>query len=244
MKKLILFIAVCFCATSLFAQSAAQLKKEGGAAAKSKDYKTAVEKYEAYINTEEGAADYAAIFNLAYSANKLKDYPKAEIYFGKAAENNYKPSKAYYYQSLVQKKQKKMDAMVETLKKGIEACPTKNSKMIAALSKHYLVAGQKAQKANKMDAAEDLYKKASESKSKYQADALIGLGMLYFNQGATIMQKANPIANKEPEKFKAESAKAQGLYKKAMAELTKAKALAPTREDLLKTMATVKAEIK
>ncbi|WP_282013871.1 tetratricopeptide repeat protein [Marinifilum flexuosum] len=244
MKKLILFIAVCFCATSLFAQSAAQLKNEGNAAVKSKDYKTALEKYEAFLGAEDTFEDPALVFNAAYCANKLKDYPKAEKYFAQSVANNYKLSKSYQYLASVQKKQKKMDEMVATLKKGIEAIPTKNSKLIASLSKHYLVAGQKAQKANKMDAAEDLYKKASESKSKYQADALVGLGMLYFNQGATIMQKANPIANKEPEKFKAESAKAQGFYKKAMAELTKAKALAPTREDLLQTMATVKAEIK
>ncbi len=237
-------MAVCFCATSIFAQSAAQLKKEGGVAAKSKDYKTALEKYEAYLATEGAGEDLPIIYNLAIISNRLKDYGRAEKYFAKAAESNYKPAGAYYNLSKIQKKLKKTDEMVATLKKGIKACPTKNSKMIAALSKHYLLEGQKAQKANKVDVAKDFYKKASENKSRYQADALLGLGMLYFNQGATIMQKANPIANKEPEKFKAESAKAQALYKKAMAELNKAKALAPTREDLLKTMATVKAEIK
>ncbi|MPQ47074.1 tetratricopeptide repeat protein [Marinifilum sp. N1E240] len=244
MKKFILFIAVCFCVSSVFAQSAAQLKNEGNAALKSKDYKTAIEKYEAFLGAEDTVEDNALVFNTGYSASKIKDYAKAEKYFAQSVANNYKLSKSYQYLALMLKKQKKMDEMVATLQKGIEACPTKNSKLVATLTKHYLKGGQVAQKANKMDKAEELYKKASEGKSKYQPDALLGLGMLYFNQGATIMQKANPIANTEPEKFKAESAKAQGFYKKAIAELAKAKALAPAREDITKTMATVKAEIK
>lgn len=244
MKKLILFIAVCFCVTSLFAQSAAQLKNEGNDAVKSKDYKTALAKYEAFLAAADTFDDPALVYNAAYCANKIKNYTKAEKYFAQSVANNYKTSKAYQYLANVQKQQNKNDEMVATLKKGIEACPTKNSALVSALVKHYLLEGQEAQKNSQFDVAEDLYKKAAERKSKLKADALISLGTLYFNQGARIMQNANPFANSEPEKFKEESAKAQDYYKKSLAELNKAKTIAPKREDITQTIATVKAEVK
>ncbi len=244
MKKLILSIAICFCVAGVFAQSAASLKNDGNAALRSKDYKTAMEKYEAFLDAEGTSNDPALVFNTAYCANKLKNYVKAEKYFGLSVKNNYKLSKSYYYLAMMQKKQKKTDEMLATLQKGIKACPGKTSQMTVAIAKHYLLEGQKAQKANQFSTAETCYKKASEVKSKLQVSSLMGLGMLYFNEGAKIMQKANPFANKNPDKFKAESGKAQSFYKKALAELIKAKKIAPSDGELSKQISKVKAEIK
>ena len=244
MKRLILILVVCFSVASAFAQSAAQFKNDGNAALKSKDYKTALENYEKFLAAEDTFEDPALVFNTGYCAIKIKDYTRAEKYFGESVDNNYKLSSAYRFKALAQKSQKKYDDMIATLKAGIEACPTKNSKMSSMLAKHYLIEGQKAQKANKFKAAEGLYKKAGEFKSKMQADALFSLGTLYYNEGAKIMQAATPIANTQPDKYKAESAKAQTYFKKAIAELNKAKAIAPAREDVTATIATIKGLIK
>lgn len=244
MKKLILLVAVCLCTAGVFAQTAAKLKNEGNAAIKSKNYKLALEKYEAFMNAEDTTQDFPLVFNAGYCAMKIKNYATAEKYYEQSIKNNYKTSKAYYYCALAQKKQKQFDKMVATLNKGIAACKGKNSKLIKALSKHYLISGQKAQKAKKFAEAEELYQKAGEQKSKLQVDAFASLGTLYYNKGAEIMQKATPIANKEPEKYKAESVKAKGYYKKALEVLQKAKTLNPTRKDILATITTVKGLLK
>lgn len=244
MKKIILILAVCLSAVGVFAQSAAQFKNEGNAALKSKDYKTALINYEKFLGAEDTVEDPALIFNSGYCAIKLKNYAKAEKYFGMAAEKNYKASTSYKYKALAQKNQKKFDDMVATLNAGIAACPTKNSKLISALAKHYLLEGQKAQKADNFEVAEGLYKKAGDVKSKLQADALFSLGTLYYNKGAKIMQAATPTANTAPENYKAESVKAKSYFQKAIEELNKAKVIAPTRKDVTSTIATIKGLLK
>ncbi|MBL4559761.1 MAG: hypothetical protein COC06_03700 [Bacteroidales bacterium] len=244
MKKFILILAVCLSAVGVFAQKAAQFKNEGNVALKSKDYKTALECYEKFLGAEDTIEDAALVFNSGYCAIKVKDYAKAEKYFGMAAEKNYKASTAYRYKAIAQKNQKKFDEMVATLTEGIAACPTKKTKLISALAKHYLLQGQKAQKADKFEVAEGLYKKAGDVKSKLQADALFSLGTLYYNKGAKIMQVATPVANTAPEKYKAESVKAKSYFQKAIIELNKAKVIAPTREDVTATIATIKGLLK
>jgi len=244
MKKFILILAVCLSAVGVFAQKAAQFKNEGNAALKSKNYKTALESYEKFLDAEDTVEDAALVFNSGYCAIKIKDYAKAEKYFGMAVEKKYKISTAYRYKAIAQKSQKKFDDMVATLTEGIAACPTKNSKLISALAKHYLLQGQKAQKADKFEVAEGLYKKAGGVKSKLQADALFSLGNLYYNKGAKIMQVATPVANSAPEKYKAESVKAKSYFQKAIVELNKAKVIAPTREDITATITTIKGLLK
>ncbi|PKQ60597.1 hypothetical protein BZG02_18580 [Labilibaculum filiforme] len=239
MKKFILILAVCFSAVGVFSQNAAQFKNDGNTALKSKDYKTALINYEKFLAAEDTEKDPALVFNLAYCAIKLKKYDKAEQYFGQSVDNKYKTSTAYQYKALAQKSQKKYDEMVVTLNEGIKACPTKKSKLVAALAKHYLLEGQSAQKSENFEVAEDLYKKAGEVKSKYKADALFSLGTLYYNKGAKIMQVATPTANTEPEKYKEESAKAKSYFQKAIVELNKAKAIAPSRKDVTSTIATI-----
>ncbi len=244
MKKFILILAVCFSAVGVFAQSAAQFKNDGNDALKSKDYKTALQNYEKYLGAEDTVEDPALVFNLGYCAIKLENYAKAEKYFSESIEKNYKPSVAYQYKALAQKNQNKLDEMVVTLNSGIAACPKKKSKLVSTLAKHYLIEGQNAQKADKFEVAEDLYKKAGEVKSKLQADALYSLGALYYNKGAKIMQAATPTANTEPEKYKEEIVNAKTYFEKAITELNKAKVIAPTREDVISTIATINGLLK
>ncbi|MDQ2177810.1 lipopolysaccharide assembly protein LapB [Marinifilum sp. D714] len=227
MKKLILFIAVCFCATSLFAQSAEELKNAGNDALRSKDYKTALEKYEAFLGAEDTFEDTALVFNAAYCANKSKDYAKAEKYFAQSVANNYKLSKSYQYLALVLKKQKKYDEMVATLNKGIEACPTKNKKLKASLAKHYFSA---AQKANNFEKSEDLYKKAAGIESKYKETALLALGQLYYNKGAEFWPANQP--------------KAKSYFEKSTNTLNDVLKMNPGRKEASDLIATIKGLVK
>jgi len=122
--------------------------------------------------------------------------------------------------------------MVAILKEGIAKFPTKAKKMSSSLAKYYLIDGQKNQKADKFEAAKESYTQSSELKSKYQVDAIYSLGNLYYNEGAKVLQEANPIANSNPEQFKLETAKAKKFFNSALVELRKAEALSPAREDI------------
>jgi len=241
MKKLILTLVVCMSVLGAFAQDAIQLKNDGNAALKAKDYKTAIVHLENYLRTPEAADDIKTVYNVGYAATKVKDYAKAVIYFDKTIAANYKLSSSYLRKAGAQKKLKKFDDMIATLKAGIAANPTKNSKLSKMLAKHYLIAGQKAQKASKFAAAEASYKKAIEVKSSMKTDAIVSLGSLYFGEGAKIQAAANPYANTDKDKFAAEMVKAKAFYTKASAEYNKAKTLAPQREDIDSLLNDVKA---
>ena len=55
-----------------------------------------------------------------------------------------------------------------------------------------------------------------------------------YNQGATILQKATPIATTEPDKYNAEKAKADAAWKQAKEYLDKALALNPSNANAKK----------
>ncbi|RZT95871.1 pilus assembly protein Flp/PilA [Ancylomarina subtilis] len=241
MKKLFLTLVVCMSVLGAFAQDAVQLKNDGNAALKAKDYKAAIVHLENYLRLPEAADDIKTVYNVGYAATKVKDYAKAVIYFDKAITAKYKLSSSYLRKATALKKLNKYDEMVATLKAGIAAVPAKNAKLTKTLAKHYLIEGQKAQKASKFDDAEAAYKQAIELKSSMKTDAIVSLGSLYFGEGAKIQAAANPLANTEKEKFAVEIAKAKSFYKKAVAQYTKAKTLAPAREDVDSLLKEVKA---
>ena len=244
MKKLILTLVVCLSVLGAFAQDAVKLKNDGNAALKAKDYKAAIVHLENYLRTPEASEDIKTVYNVGYAAYKVKDYAKSVIYFDKAIAAKYKLSSSYLRKATSLKKLKKYDEMVATLKAGIAAVPAKNAKLAKTLSKHYLIEGQKAQKASKFEEAENLYKEASEVKSSMKTDAIVSLGSLYFGEGAKIQTAANPFANTDKAKFATEIAKAKSYYSKALAQYTKAKKLAPAREDIDTLLTKVKDVLK
>ena len=67
------------------------------------------------------------------------------------------------------------------------------------------------------------------------ARGLLSLGTLYFNNGASILQKATPFANSEKEKYEAEKAKALADFRKAQDYLKQAATVEPTNEALKET---------
>ncbi|MCQ4874906.1 MULTISPECIES: hypothetical protein [Odoribacteraceae] len=247
MKKLLLFVLTSlFVGGALFAQEdeSGKLKNAGNAAYKAKNYKEAVENWEKYLK----AIDYkddACVYNVALLSYKfLKNYPQAEKYFDMSIKNNYKVASSYQGKADAQENQNKIAEMLKTLEDGIKATPGQNVKLEKMYSDYFAKEGQKFQKANNIaKAAENFTKSSQVSNKQLKARGLLSLGTLYFNNGASILQKATPFANSEKEKYEAEKAKALADFKKAQDYLNQAATVEPANESVKETLKQVKEAI-
>ena len=105
---------------------------------------------------------------------------------------------------------------------------------------HYLKEGQKFQKANDIAKAEESYKKVTTlSGKKWKTDALYSLGVLFYNNGATVLKKAAPLANSDADKYATEKAAADADFKKAADYLQEAATLSPERAEIKKMLTQV-----
>ena len=100
--------------------------------------------------------------------------------------------------------------------------------------------GQKFQKANDIAKAEESYKKVTTlSGKKWKTDALYSLGVLFYNNGATVLKKAAPLANSDADKYATEKAAADADFKKAADYLQEAATLSPERAEIKKMLTQV-----
>ncbi len=239
MKKVLVFILVSCFTLSVFAQDAAELKNAGNEALRLKNYAEALVKFEEYFKVMEGK-DEATVFNAAYCANKIKNYGKAVKLFDESIQNRYKVASSYAYKADAYKRLKKYSEMVVTLEEGLKAVKA-NPKLEKMYSINFLKEGLKYQKAGNVEKAADNFEKVlNVTNKKYKSDALFSLGTLYFNNGARIIQKATPLANKDKAQYDAAKAKAKVEFEKALTNLNNALTIAPSREDVKSTLAEVK----
>lgn len=220
MKKLILSFALCCAATNFFAQDAdpALLVNEGKAALEAKNYEVAFTKFSTYL-TQTNNQDSVIAFNCGVCADKIKKPVEAVKYFDIAVQKKYNLTNAYIGKAGALKDLKKNDEYVATLKEGLEALP--GDKALTKLyANHYLNAGITAQKAGKLDAAEEAYKQVLTIQDNHM-NALYSLGALYFNNGATLLKKATPLATSNRAKYDEEKAKADNYFKEAKGYLEK-----------------------
>lgn len=237
MKKLLLFVLTTLFVGGVFAQAdeSGKVKNEGNAAWRAKNYKEAFTKWEQYLKLIEFKDD-ATVYNVAVCATKLKDHANAEKYFDMSIKNNYKIASSYLGKADAQDKQKKTAEMIQTLETGIKATPGQNLKLEKMYSDYFAKEGQKFQKANDVaKAAENFTKSSQVSNKQLKARGLLSLGTLYFNNGASILQKATPYANTEKEKYEAEKAKALADFRKAQDYLKQAATIEPTNETVKET---------
>lgn len=215
MKKIVLLIFIGVLAGNLFAQDPGAAEKNAGNAAwKAKDYALAFTNFEKYLQAN-GFKDKAYIYNAAVAASKAKNYQAAEKYFEMAIKNNYKIGSSYLGKAQAEEGLNKPAEMVATLEAGMKAVPG-NAKLETEYGTYFLKKGQEAQKANKVEEAAKNYMKVAALTTKSQkVPALTSLATLYFNEGATILDKARPIANSDKEKYAAEKARAEVSFKKA-----------------------------
>ena len=222
MRKFILLVAMCCATGSIFAQTDPnQLKKEGNDALNAKNYQVAFTKYDGVC------------------ADQIKKYADAVKYFDVAIQKNYNVANAYARKAGALKDLKKNAEMVETLEAGLKIAPG-NKTMEKLYAIHYLKEGQKFQKANDIAKAEESYKKVTTlSGKKWKTDALYSLGVLFYNNGATVLKKAAPLANSDADKYATEKAAADADFKKAADYLQEAATLSPERAEIKKMLTQV-----
>lgn len=220
MKKLILSIVLCCAATNFFAQNAdpTQLINEGKAALEAKNYQVAYTKLSAYL-TQTNNQDSVIAFNCGICADKIKKPADALKYFDIAVQKKYNLANAYIGKAGALKDLKKNDEYVATLKEGMEAVPG-NATLLKMYANHYLNAGITAQKAGKVEAAEEAYKQVLTIQDD-NINALYSLGALYFNNGAIILKKATPLATSDRAKYDEEKEKASNDFKESKGYLEK-----------------------
>ncbi|TLX73638.1 tetratricopeptide repeat protein [Labilibacter sediminis] len=116
-------------------KSAAELKNEGNAALKAKDYKNALSLFEASIDAwdETEDMDAAMVYNTATCARKLKDNEKSIKYYTQAKELGYKGDVSTYYIAKAHKALGAAAEMEKVLLAGIEEFP--NSKYLGYMKK-------------------------------------------------------------------------------------------------------------
>ena len=233
MKKIVLLVAFCLSIGNVFAQDAEKLRDEGDAALKAKNYPEAVAKYGEYLKLTE-YKDTVRIFNCGFSANQAKMYEEAAKYFDMAVKYNYNLDDSYTGEAMAYRNLNKTEEFVSTVEAGLKALPG-NANLEKLLYSYCIKQGQAAQKKGDIAGAEALYKNVLiASNKKYQEGALYSLGL----------QKATPLATSEPDKYKAEKAKADAQLKEAKEYLDKALALNPNNANVKKLIDAIAATLQ
>ncbi|MDH6306937.1 pilus assembly protein Flp/PilA [Parabacteroides sp. PF5-5] len=239
MKKVLLFVLTLFlCTGSLFAQDADQLRDEGDAALKEKNYALALTKYSEYLKLTD-YQDAARIFNTGYSADQAKNYAEAVRFFGMAIEKNYNKENAYVGKVKALRDLDKKDEFIAALGEGLKDFPTNVN--LGKLGYGYLMkVAQAEQKSGNIAEAEKLFKEVLVVPDKtHKGNALYSLGILFFNNGAKALQAASPLATSDPDKYAAEKAKANEDFKKAKTYLEQALVESPANENAKKSLENV-----
>ena len=244
MKKLILFFAICIAATNLFAQTDPnQTKKEGNDAFNAKNYAVAFAKFSEYLK-QTNNQDSATAYYCGIAANGVKKYAEAVTYFDIAIQKKFNTANAYARKALALEVLKKKDEYVATLEAGLKEFPT-NKTMIKEYTFHFLKEGLAAQKAGKLDVAEDCFKKViTFDHKKNKTNALYSLGVLCYNDGANILKVAAPLANSDADKYAAEKAKADARFKEAVEYLEEAAKVSPEDANVKAMLPQVKEAMK
>lgn len=236
MRKFILLVALCCAAGSIFAQTDPnQLKKEGNEALNAKNYEVAFTKYDAYLK-QTNNSDSVMAYNCGVCADQTKRYADAVKYFDVAIQKKYNVANAYVRKAAALKDLKKNAEMVETLEAGLKIAPG-NKTMEKMYAIYYLKEGQKFQKANDINKAEESYKQVTTlSNKKWKTDALYSLGVLFYNNGAKVLKNAAPLASSDADKYEAQKAAAEADFKKAIDYLQEATTLSPERTEIKKVL--------
>lgn len=224
MKKIILLLAFCLSVGNLFAQEADQLRDAGDAALKAKNYPEALAKYSEYLKQTDNK-DTSRIFNCGFAAIQAKNYAEAVKYYDLSIQNNYNTDDAYVGKAMALRNLNKVAEFTATVEAGLKVHPN-NDNLEKMLYGFCMKQGQAAQKAGKLEDAEELFKDVLVVDNKtYKGNALYSLGVMFYNNGAKKLQAANPLATSDPDKYKAEKIKADADMNKAKGYLEQALAL-------------------
>ncbi|MDR2929047.1 MAG: tetratricopeptide repeat protein [Cytophagaceae bacterium] len=112
------FVSVCFAQEEI---EHVKLKNEGNDALRSKDYKKALESYEASMAVwpADETAEAAMIYNAADCARRINDDEKALKYYTQSQELGYRPDGSAYYRASSLKSLDREEEMEQLLIKSI-----------------------------------------------------------------------------------------------------------------------------
>lgn len=242
MKKFFLFLVVnLLLVGSVVAQADSdELKKVGDEALTAKNYAVAYEKYNEYLKAVE-YKDSITVFNCAVCADQADKFADAAKYFEMSVKSGYKLEQSYIGLAKAYRDLKKNDEFIATIKAGLEKFPA-NVNLEKLLYVQSMKEGQAYQKAKDIKKTEECYEQALIiTDKKLKTNVLYSLGALYFNDAATAMQKAAPLATSDPDKYKTEKAVFDAGFKKASDYLTEATTLSPDNANAKSLLEKVKA---
>lgn len=243
MKKIVLLVAFCLCMGNIFAQDADKLRDEGDAALNAKNYTEALAKYGEYLKLNE-YKDTVRIFNCAFSATQAKNYAEAAKYFDMAIKLNYNLDDSYTGAAMAYRSLNKSEEFFKTVEEGLKAFPG-NANLEKMLYSYGIKQGQAAQKKGDIETATKMYKAVLvASNKKYKEGALYSLGGMLYNQGATKLTEIYPLASSDPEKYKAEKAKADAQLTEAKGYLDEVMKLNPNNANAKKLVDAIAASLK
>lgn len=245
MKKIVLLLAFCLSIGNLFAQDvdANKLCTEGDAAMKAKNYAEALTKYSEYLKLT-NYEDADRVFNCGYAAFNAKKYDDAVKFYDMAIQKGKNVDNAYVGKAMSLRDQDKAAEFTSTVEAGLKVNPS-NQNLEKLLYGYCMKKGQAAQKAGKINDAEELFKDVLVVANKtYKGNALYSLGAMYYNEGAKILTAATPLATTDADKYNAEKDKADVQMKKAKDYLNQAIALNPADEKCKKILASIDETLK
>lgn len=186
MKNFLMAVALSCVTVGAYAQEnaadAATLLYEGKTALEAQDYQQAFGKLDAYM-VQTNYEDSVIAYNCGVCADKIENHEAALKYFDIAVQKKYNLQNAYIGKMNALKSLNRNDEYLATLKEAVEAFPN-NKGLVKAYANYYLKAGIAAQKAGKMDEAENAFKQVLTFQAGNK-NALYSLGTLFFNKGAT-----------------------------------------------------------
>jgi tetratricopeptide (TPR) repeat protein len=214
-------------------------------------------------NIFDGQIDTAIIFNTAMTAQKIGQHEKAVKYYKRSIELNYGGGDAFTLLANSYKDMGSSELYLQTMKDGFEKHPS-NQSLLGGIINYYLLEAENGKDAFKYlrlarendptnpqfySAEAHLFEKTGDkenAKVNYLKaievdpnffEAYYNLGVLYFNEGVALTDKANQITkNSEYEKAKKV---ADDKFSESLPYLEKAYELNPDEKSLFDTLKTL-----
>jgi tetratricopeptide (TPR) repeat protein len=225
------------------------------------DFKYAVEV--SNMPVFQGRVDTAIMFNAALAAQNMGAWEKAAEFYKKTAKYGYQGPRSFRLLNNAYLQAGDTAKAIQALKDGFEKYP-RNDVMIANLVNYYLLnsdhpekafkyldraieefpkeakyhsaKGQVYDKLDKPEKAKESYEKALELNPE-NFMALYNLGIIYYNEGVELENKANKT--KDEKKFKELKKKAEDKFLKALPYMEKANEIKSEELSVLQTLKTL-----
>ena len=208
----------------------------------------------------QGEIDTAVIFNTAVTAQRIADYDNAIKYYEKSIALEYGEGDTYSLLADAYKAKGDTLNYIGKLKEGFEKYPS-NQALLSGIINYYLLESENPEEAFKYlevarekdpsnpqfysaeghlydktgnkDKAKEKYKKAIELNPNF-FEAYYNLGVLFFNEGVELTDKANAITDNK--KYEAAKKIADDKFLESLPYIEKAHELQPTDKGIMTTL--------